>query len=264
MENPSPRPSEAFEAGLEVSSPPLVSQRPTQSRSQQSKWLYRGLLGILFFAVVGVSLVRLNEPKVVQEPVIVAASTDPLPARPSGQEPAPATVAAPVPAPPPAPIAAPVRPPAPVTAPVPAPPTQLAKAPTPAPSALAQARTQPDSQPAFRPSASLPLPRQVEASLREWVRLWAAQKPDPYLALFDPSFAGWETYSANRRKRMLAATFIEVDIHDLQIRQTAPNEITTRFVQLYRSDTHRSKDTKELVWRQTASGPKIFAERLVK
>jgi hypothetical protein len=256
MENPSPRPSEAFEAGLEVSSPPLVSQRPTQSRSQQSKWLYRGLLGILFFAVVGVSLVRLNEPKVVQEPVIVAASTDPLPARPLSQEPvaAPASTVAAAPATTSTPTAA--------SAPPATPPAASAP-----PSAAVQTRTQADPQPAFtafRPSASLPLPRQVEASLREWIRLWAAQKPDPYLAFFDPSFAGWEAYSANRKKRMLAAAFIEVDIHDLQIRQTGPNETTTRFVQLYRSDSYRSKDTKELVWRQTANGPKIFAERLVK
>jgi len=263
MENPAPRKSEAFEAGLEVSSPPLVAQRQTKGLNQQTKWLYRGLFGVLFFAVVGVSLVRLNEPKVVQSPVLVAASTEPLPARLPSQEPAlPAAAVA----------AAPTSQSASQSAPQPAPQLTLqpAQKPAPQPAAVTAApaaspapRTE-RQQPAFRPDPSLPLARQVESSLREWVRLWANQKPDPYLAFFDPSFPNWQTYSTNRRKRMTTAVFIEVDIHDLEIRPSGPNEITTRFIQLYRSDTHRSKDHKELVWRQTATGPKIFAERLVK
>jgi hypothetical protein len=87
---------------------------------------------------------------------------------------------------------------------------------------------------------------------------------DAYLALFDPSFPNFASYAETRRKRMLAASFIEVKISNVTVRENAPGEITARFTQSYRSDNFQSQETKELVWRQTPSGPRIVLERKLK
>jgi hypothetical protein len=63
---------------------------------------------------------------------------------------------------------------------------------------------------------------------------------------------------------MLAASFIEVKISNVTVRENAPGEITARFTQSYRSDNFQSQETKELVWRQTPSGPRIVLERKLK
>jgi len=49
----------------------------------------------------------------------------------------------------------------------------------------------------------------------------------------------------------------------LSLRETGPGEITARFRQAYAADKYESNDLKEIVWKQTPSGPKIIAERLV-
>jgi predicted ATPase len=101
----------------------------------------------------------------------------------------------------------------------------------------------------------------VETRLADFASLWSARRVEPYLALFDPSFPNFTSYAENRRKRMQEATFIEVSISDVSYRETAPGEITARFTQRYRSDKFQSQETKELVWRQTAAGPRIVLER---
>lgn len=107
------------------------------------------------------------------------------------------------------------------------------------------------------------LEQEVQGAFERWLSLWSARQVDPYLAMFDPSFPGWRAYSENRRSRIESARVIEVTGEEVTYRVTAPGEVTVRFVQVYRSDTFNSKDTKELVWRQSPTGPKIIAERRV-
>jgi invasion protein IalB len=104
---------------------------------------------------------------------------------------------------------------------------------------------------------------EIGGRFSEWIAAWAARQADAHLAFFDPSFPNLSAYSANRRKRISAATFIEVKAEDVQIRITGPDEAIVRFLQTYRSNSYQSKETKELVWRQTAQGPKIVSERVV-
>jgi len=113
-------------------------------------------------------------------------------------------------------------------------------------------------------SVATTLLEEVEWRFYDWIVLWVDREADSYLALFDPSFPDWEAYSRNRRQRMESAAYIELTVEDVELIQTGPEEVVVRFVQIYKSDSHRSRTTKELVWRQTSSGPKIFLERLVK
>ena len=111
------------------------------------------------------------------------------------------------------------------------------------------------------PAVSTLFRAQVEASLDDFANLWSARKPDAYLALFDPSFPDFSNYAETRRKRILAASFIEVKISNLTVRELTSGEITARFTQSYRSDRFQSQVTKELVWRETPNGPRIVLER---
>lgn len=104
---------------------------------------------------------------------------------------------------------------------------------------------------------------QVQQAMAEWARLWRNRQPDAYAAFYDASFPGRDQHLGVRRQRMAQASSISVDISDLQVRETGPGEISVRFRQVYRSDNYQSDDRKEIVWRQTAQGPKITAERLV-
>lgn len=104
---------------------------------------------------------------------------------------------------------------------------------------------------------------QVQQAMAEWARLWRNRQPEAYAAFYDASFSGRDQHLGVRRQRMAQASSISVDISDLQIRETGPGEISVRFRQVYRSDNYQSDDRKEIVWRQTAQGPKITAERLV-
>ena len=111
------------------------------------------------------------------------------------------------------------------------------------------------------PKASLE--DEIGERFAEWIAAWSARQADTHLAFFDASFPNLAAYSANRRKRISAATFIEVKAEDIQIQIVGPDEAVVRFVQTYRSNSYQSKETKELVWRQTARGPKIVSESIV-
>jgi len=104
---------------------------------------------------------------------------------------------------------------------------------------------------------------QVELALSEWVRFWRDRRIEPYAALYDPGFEGLDRHLGVRRLRISQASFIEVEVQDVDYKESGPGEITVRFRQVYRSDGYQSSDLKELVWRRTADGPRIMAERLV-
>ncbi|MBU3724608.1 MAG: helix-turn-helix domain-containing protein [Burkholderiaceae bacterium] len=139
--------------------------------------------------------------------------------------------------------------------------TDSSSAPVP-PAAGPAAQTTP---PATGPvAASAPsLRNRAESAMLEWNRLWRSRQAEAYSALYDPGFAGLDRHLGIRRQRMMQATFVEVDISELQYRETGPGEVTVRFRQVYRSDNYQSDDRKEIVWRQTPQGLKIIAERLV-
>jgi hypothetical protein len=209
---------------------PLTSQSRSEARLPGAAWIYQSIFVTVILVVVGISLFRLNEPE-VRPAAPVVLTTAPVE---GGASTAPA--APPFVAPPPA--------------------APLVVAVTPAPSA-ASAEQKPVS---VRPP---PVEREVQAAFERWLSLWNARQADPYLAMFDPTFPDLQAYRENRRRRMQSAQFIEVKAEQVSYRVTGPNEVTVQFVQAYRSDTFSSRDTKELVWRQSPTGPKIIAERRV-
>ena len=209
---------------------PLTSQSRSEARLPGAAWIYQSIFVAVILVVVGISLFRLNEPE-VRPAAPVVLTTAPVE---GGASTAPA--APPFVAPPPA--------------------APLVVAVTPAPSA-ASAEQKPVS---VRPP---PVEREVQAAFERWLSLWNARQADPYLAMFDPTFPDLQAYRENRRRRMQSAQFIEVKAEQVSYRVTGPNEVTVQFVQAYRSDTFSSRDTKELVWRQSPTGPKIIAERRV-
>lgn len=122
----------------------------------------------------------------------------------------------------------------------------------------------PPPAPAPVAKAAPTLQEKVEVRLAEWRDFWIDRNPDAYLALYDRSFPDLQKYSDNRRRRMQAATFIELEIENIRYRQVSPTEAVVRFVQTYRSNTFKDKVIKELVWRDSGDGPKIVEERFIK
>lgn len=104
---------------------------------------------------------------------------------------------------------------------------------------------------------------EVERAMAEWVRRWVARDIPGYVAFYAPDFVGAAQHLGIRRQRMAQAKFIKVSVVEPTYLETAPGEITVRFRQVYESDSYSSNDRKEIVWRQTPTGPKIRAERLV-
>ena len=84
-----------------------------------------------------------------------------------------------------------------------------------------------------------------------------------YIGLYASERADLKSHLQVRSSRIKKAQFIEVAVSDVSFRQSGPLETTVRFVQVYRSDTHQSRDIKELVWRTDGGQAKIIAERLV-
>lgn len=103
----------------------------------------------------------------------------------------------------------------------------------------------------------------VDRAMSEWARLWRERNAAAYAGFYSSQFPGVEQHLGVRRQRMGEASFIRVTVSELSLRETGPGEITARFRQAYAADKYESNDLKEIVWKQTPSGPKIIAERLV-
>ena len=101
----------------------------------------------------------------------------------------------------------------------------------------------------------------VEKAMGEWVALWHARNAAAYRGLYNQAAPGMAEHLANRINRMQRARFVEIEVRDAVYQESGPGEMTVRFRQIYRSDTFRSEDTKELVLRQTPDGPRIEVER---
>jgi transcriptional regulator with XRE-family HTH domain len=243
-------PNARFSSQVDPPAIALTSQSPFEPALPGSPWVYRGLLLAAAFAVVGVSLFRLNEPD-TPEPAPVVLTTLPVV---GGSPTAPVVV----PEPPPTPVGA-------LTTVAQSGPVLKAPEAPSASAAPAVVVVRPSGASTATPPAAAPavLEKEVQMAFNRWLSLWSAREVEPYLAMFDPAFPDWQAYSENRRRRMQAAQFIEVKAERVGLRVTGPNEVTVSFVQRYRSDSFSSQDSKELVWRQSPTGPKIIAERRV-
>ena len=113
------------------------------------------------------------------------------------------------------------------------------------------------------PDPSQLLRADVERAMQDWARLWNTRSAQDYSGLYSREFVGVEEHLRVRSQRMEQAKFIQVELTDLSFRETGPGEITVRFRQRYRSDSHQSEDLKELVWRKTPAGIRIWSERRV-
>lgn len=113
------------------------------------------------------------------------------------------------------------------------------------------------------PDPSQLLRADVERAMQDWARLWNARSAKDYSGLYSQEFVGVEDHLRVRSQRMEQAKFIQVELVDVALRETGPGEITVRFLQRYRSDSHQSEDLKELVWRKTPAGIRIWSERRV-
>lgn len=108
-----------------------------------------------------------------------------------------------------------------------------------------------------------PFRGEVDRAMGEWIRFWGERNGAAYAGLYSPQFPGLEQHLGVRRQRMGEASFIRVSVSELSLQESGPGEITARFRQAYAADRYESNDLKELVWKQTPSGPKIISERLV-
>jgi hypothetical protein len=106
-------------------------------------------------------------------------------------------------------------------------------------------------------------PDAVAATFERWVQLWQSRDADAYLSLYDSARPDLQGHLKIRSERIRKAKFIDVSVSDVTYRQSGPSEITVRFVQSYQSDSYKSRDTKELVWRIDGPQAKIIVERLV-
>lgn len=231
-------PSGARLASLEASSTGLL---PSLDGSLATKKWFLPAVGILGLILVGwLSLGRIDQeptdlPVAVVTPPAVTGQ-QPSTAQPSGSVPGPIT--------------------APVVSVAPAGPAAM-----PSSGLQSTAPTAPTAPPtAPQPNA---LRLEVERAMGEWVRRWVARDIEGYVRFYGADFVGAAQHLSIRRQRMAQAKFIKVTVSETSYLETGPGEITVRFRQVYESDSYSSSDRKEIVWRQTPSGPKIRAERLV-
>jgi hypothetical protein len=142
-------------------------------------------------------------------------------------------------------------------------PESAGSAPSPA-KGLAGAEPQgPTATPASVPPPASSFRDDVDRAMSDWARLWRERNAAAYAGLYSSQFPGVEQHLGVRRQRMGEASFVRVTVSELSLRETGPGEITARFRQAYAADKYESNDLKEIVWKQTPSGPKIIAERLV-
>jgi hypothetical protein len=98
-----------------------------------------------------------------------------------------------------------------------------------------------------------PLVRSADlaAVARGWAEAWSAQDVEGYLSFYSESFqpaygmsrSRWE---AQRRERLRAPAFVEVDLSSIGVRIDGPDRAAVLFVQSYRSNTFEDVVSKSL------------------
>lgn len=137
----------------------------------------------------------------------------------------------------------------------------------PAQSRPASAAPAPSGRPAAAssPTTAAAPAGSVEAAVAAWAEAWAAKNVEAYLAAYAPDYApagltraNWE---AQRRQRIEAPRFINVEISDLKV-ETTGNTATAVFRQVYKSDRLNSTGIKTLKLTQIEGQWRIVDERI--
>ena len=86
----------------------------------------------------------------------------------------------------------------------------------------------------------------------EWARAWSEQRVDDYLAFYASGFDPGDgvdraEWVEQRRRRLTAPSFIEVELTDLEARAESPSRAAVTFVQSYRSNSYRDRVRKTLI-----------------
>jgi len=100
---------------------------------------------------------------------------------------------------------------------------------------------------------------QVDAAVERWRADWASRDPSAYLAHYASNFPERAAFARRKTSLLKRASIIEVQLEDVRTRIEDGRAIT-RFTQLYRSDSYRSKNLKELVWVQEGGRLRILSE----
>ena len=98
-----------------------------------------------------------------------------------------------------------------------------------------------------------------------WAQAWSAQDVELYLSYYSPGFQpaygiGRSRWEAQRRERLAAPTFVEVELSSIGVRIDSPTRAAVSFSQLYRSDTFEDVVTKTLEVALEAGEWKILRE----
>ena len=112
-----------------------------------------------------------------------------------------------------------------------------------------------------------PIAEVLRAAVEDWRAAWASQQVEAYLDTYAATFrpaqgidrSSWE---AERRRRLTIPSFVEVSLDRIQVDDTRPDRMATRFWQSYRSDAFSDQVYKELIWIEEDGRWKIQEERV--
>lgn len=113
------------------------------------------------------------------------------------------------------------------------------------------------STPALMTAASL------ETAVEAWRAAWASRDPAAYLAHYATDFPNRATFARRKSNLLNGASIIEVELASVVVSIENGRGIT-RFTQLYRSDSHRSKNLKELIWVEQDGQLRILSETAIR
>lgn len=174
---------------------------------------------------------------------------------------------------PPAKPAAVVAPPA--ASAVPAPKqatTVIVRAPPATTNTVAPATVNKPAEPAPpAPAAATPAlpPAKIDQSaittvLQGWAAAWSEKAVDLYLVFYADNYApdglSHQDWEAQRRQRIQAPKWIQVELSDFQVEAVKEDEARVRLIQQYRADNYQDRTRKEIRLRHTPDGWRIVEE----
>ena len=104
----------------------------------------------------------------------------------------------------------------------------------------------------------------VITALQGWAAAWSEKAVDLYLVFYADTYApdglqrrDWE---AQRRQRIQAPKWIQVELSDFQVDTVKEDEARVRLIQQYRADNYQDRTRKEFRLRHTPDGWRIVEE----
>jgi len=100
---------------------------------------------------------------------------------------------------------------------------------------------------------------EIASRLDQYISVWNAGDISAYLSFYTPSHSpvntlDYEEWQSQRRARVRPDRDIKITVSDLRIRQQADGDVTTEFVQDYRSRYYSDTSRKRLSWIQNIDG----------